>query len=253
MNYKPSIVFISGSTGDFGKAFARHFAALGCTLILHGRSAEKLEALSAELTVPVHTLLFDITDRQAMEKAIGEIPPAFQHIDLLINNAGGAIGMDKAQDSDIDDWDQMVAMNISALIRLTRLCLPGMTQRKRGHIINIGSTAGNYPYPAGHVYCASKAFVKQFSLALRSDLQGTNVRVTNIEPGMVQTQFSLARFKGDKEKASAVYANTAPLNADDVAESVVWAATRPPHVNINRIELMPTTQSPGPLQVERFN
>ncbi len=252
MTFKPHTVLITGATGDFGKAFARRFAALGSSLILHGRSKEKLEELRKEFSVPVHTMLFDITDRAAIERAFAEIPSPFKNIDLVVNNAGGALGMGKAQDAELDDWDQMIAMNIAGLARVTRLALPTMVSRKCGHIINIGSTAGNYPYPGGHVYCASKAFVKQFSLSLRSDLQGTNIRVTNIEPGMVQTQFSLARFKGDQEKADAVYANTAPLTAEDVAETVFWAATLPPHVNINRIELMPTTQSPGPLQVERF-
>jgi len=245
-------VFITGATGDFGKAFAETFANSGSSLILHGRSQDKLDAIAKSFKVPVHTVTFDITDRAAMEKAVASLPPEFKNIDLLINNAGGALGLDKAQDSDLDDWDAMVNINVLGLIRMTRLVLSGMTGRKSGHIINIGSTAGNYPYPGGHVYCASKAFVKQFSLSLRSDLQGTNVRVTNIEPGMVQTQFSLARFKGDKEKADAVYANTTPLKAQDVAEAVHWAATLPPHININRIEMMPTTQSPGALQVERF-
>lgn len=252
MTYQPKIVFITGATGDFGKAFAAKFADLGCSLILHGRSQEKLDALRQKFTVPVHTALFDITDRAEMEKAIKDLPSVFKNVDLLINNAGGALGMDKANDADLDDWDQMIAMNVSGLVRMTKLILPTMVARQHGHIINIGSTAGNYPYPSGHVYCASKSFVKQFSLSLRSDLQGTNIRVTNIEPGMVQTQFSLARFKGDKEKADAVYANTAPLTADDIADSVLWAATLPTHVNVNRIEIMPTTQSPGPLQVERF-
>lgn len=248
----PKIVLITGATGDFGKAFADKFATLGSSLILHGRSQEKLDALAKSFAVPVHTVNFDITDRTAMEKAIMALPAAFQNIDLLINNAGGALGLDKAQDSNLDDWDAMVNINILGLVRMTRLVLSGMVTRKSGHIINIGSTAGNYPYPGGHVYCASKAFVKQFSLSLRSDLQGTHVRVTNIEPGMVQTQFSLVRFKGDKAKADAVYANTNPLHAADVAEAVAWAATLPAHVNINRIEMMPTTQSPGALQVERF-
>lgn len=248
----PKTVLITGATGDFGKAFAERFAANGSSLILHGRSQDKLDTLAANFKCPVHKLTFDITDRAAMEKAVATLPTEFKNIDLLINNAGGALGLDKAQNSDLDDWDAMVNINVLGLIRMTRLVLSGMTERKAGHIINIGSTAGNYPYPGGHVYCASKAFVKQFSLSLRSDLQGTNVRVTNIEPGMVHTQFSLARFKGDKEKADAVYANTSPLLAQDVAEAVHWAATLPPHVNINRIEMMPTTQSPGALQVERF-
>ncbi len=252
MTHKPQIVLITGATGDFGTAFAKRFADIGSALILYGRSGEKLAALAKTISVPCHMLLCDITDRQAVEKSLAGLPSAFQNIDLLINNAGGALGQDKAQDSSLDDWEQMVDMNVTGLIRMTNLILPGMVKRQRGHIINIGSTAGNYPYPGGHVYCASKAFVKQFSLALRSDLQGTHVRVTNIEPGMVKTQFSQVRFKGDQAKADAVYANTTPLLADDVAEAVVWAATLPSHVNINRIEMMPTTQSPGALQVERF-
>jgi 3-hydroxy acid dehydrogenase/malonic semialdehyde reductase len=250
--YIPRTVLITGATGDFGVAFARRFEALGSSLILHGRLEEKLSALAQTLTTPVHMLDFDITDRAAMEKAVQGIPKQFSHIDLLINNAGLALGQDKAQDCNLDDWDMMVHVNVLGLIRMTRLVLDGMVARKQGHIINIGSTAGTYPYPGGHVYCASKAFMKQFSLSLRSDLPGTNIRVTNIEPGMVQTQFSLVRFKGDQEKADAVYANTTPLKAEDVAEAVIWAATLPSHVNINRIEMMPTTQSPGPLQVERF-
>lgn len=250
--YLPKTVLITGATGDFGAAFARKFASIGSSLILHGRSQDKLDALASGLDVPVHTLCFDITDRALMEAALSDLPQTFSAVDLLVNNAGGAFGMDKAQDSSLDDWDAMVNVNVLGLILMTRLLLPGMVARKAGHIVNIGSTAGNYPYPGGHVYCASKAFVKQFSLSLRSDLQGTQVRVTNIEPGMVETQFSLVRFKGDAEKAASVYANTTPLQADDVAEAVFWAATLPAHVNINRIEMMPVTQSPGALQVERF-
>lgn len=252
MTYKPHTVLITGATGDFGKAFAHKFADLGCALILHGRNEQKLHALRQEFSVPVHTMLFDITDRAAMENAIAEIPSPFKNVDLLINNAGGALGLDKAYEADMNDWDNMVGMNVSGLIRMTRLILPTMVDRKVGHIINIGSIAGNYSYPFGNVYCASKAFVKHFSQTLRSDLQGTHIRVTNIEPGMVETQFSLARFKGDKEKANAVYANTTPLVADDIADAILWAATLPPHVNVNRLEIMPTTQSCGPLQTERF-
>ncbi len=236
-------VLITGATGDFGKAMSARFAAAGYNLILHGRSPEKLATLKAK----GENLCFDLTDRKAMEEALKN-----RKIDILVNNAGGALGQDKAQDSSLDDWEAMIEMNVLGLVRMTHMVLGGMVERKSGHIINIGSTAGNYPYPGGHVYCASKAFVKQFSLALRSDLQGTKVRVTNIEPGMVETQFSLVRFKGDEAKAKAVYANTNPLKPEDVAEAVIWAASQPEHVNINRIEMMPTTQSPGALQVERF-
>ncbi len=201
--------------------------------------------------MPTYSLLFDVCDKQATIKAISAIPEEFQDIDLLINNAGGAFGLDKIQDAILEDLEDMIEMNDTSLVRITRLVINGMVKRKCGHIINIGSTAGNWPYGGGHVYCATKAFIRQFSFAIRPDLQGTNVRVTNIEPGMVETSFSLARFKGDKAKADAVYANTIPLVAEDIAESVFWAATLPEHVNINTLELMPTKQSFGGLVVER--
>lgn len=248
----PKCVLITGSTGGFGQAFASAFANLGCKLILHGRNQDKLDALTAQFDVPVHTILFDITDKKAMTAQIEAIPQDFQEIDLLINNAGGALGLDKAHETPLEDLEAMIEMNNMSLVRMTRLILPGMVARKAGHIINIGSTAGNYPYPGGHVYCASKAFVKQFSLALRADLGGTHVRVTNLEIGQAETPFSLARFKGDAEKAAAVYAGTHSLQAEDIAHAALYAATAPAHVNVNRIEIMPTCQSPGPLQVERL-
>lgn len=250
--YLPNIVMITGATGGFGQAFAARFAAAGCRLILTGRRQADLTALQARLpSVSSHLVPLDMADRVAIEAAFAALPKEFQAIDLLINNAGQALGLEPAPSADPDDWDAMIAVNNRGLVHATRQVLPGMVARGSGHIINIGSTAGSYPYPGGHVYCASKAFVKQFSLSLRSDLNGSNVRVTNIEPGMVETPFSLHRFKGDAAKAAAVYANANPLTAADVAESVFWAATLPPHVNINRIELMPTTQAPGPLQVHR--
>jgi len=249
--HTPKCVMITGATGGFGTAFAKRFAALGCALILHGRNEEKLDQLAAQLDVPTHKVLFDITDKEKTRTALASLPDDFKNIDVLINNAGGALGMDKFQEADIDDLESMIDMNNSSLIRITRQILPIMVENKRGHIINIGSIAGNWPYPAGHVYCAVKAFVKQFSLALRGDLTGTNVRVTNIEPGMAETPFSLARFKGDADKAASVYANTIPLTAEDIAESVVWAACLPEHVNINTMEVMPTQQSLSPLHVER--
>ncbi len=251
MSHLPQTVMITGATGDFGRAFARRFAAAGCRLILTGRRAADLTALAAELAVPVHPLVLDLGDRAAIEAAFASLPPDFQNLDVLINNAGLALGLEPAQAAALDDWEQMIDINNKALVICTRLALTGMVARQRGHIINISSTAASYPYPGGHIYCATKAFVKQFSLALRSDLLGTHVRVTNIEPGMVETSFSLTRFKGDADKAASVYANTTPLTAEDVAESVFWAATLPPHVNINRIEMMPTMQAPGPLLVHR--
>lgn len=249
--YKPGTVLITGATSDFGIAFAKRFSALGCRLVLAGRTPEKLEKLKKEIGGNIHTLCFDMQNKAALENAIKSIHADYAQIDILINNAGGALGLDPAHKADLKDWDAMVDVNVTALTHITRLVLPGMVERQRGHIINIGSVAGTYAYPGGNVYGAAKAFVKHFSLNLRADLAGTKVRVTNIEPGMVETGFSLSRFKGDKAKADAVYANTVPLTADDVAESVVWAATLPPHVNINSLEIMPTTQSFGPLAVER--
>ncbi|WP_114392063.1 SDR family oxidoreductase [Oleisolibacter albus] len=249
--YTPETVLITGATGGFGRAFARRFAALGSRLILAGRDLNKLKALAEEFKVPTHLLAFDVRDRAAVESALRDLPPDFAAIDLLVNNAGLALGADPAYRASIDDWEVMVDTNDKALVVMTGLVLPGMVERGRGHIINISSIAGSYPYPGGHVYCASKAFVTQFSLSLRADLTGTGVRVTSIEPGMVETDFSLVRFKGDAAKAAKVYADTTPLTAEDVAESVVWAATLPPHFNINRIELMPTVQGPGGLTVHR--
>lgn len=248
--YVPACVMITGATGDFGRAFAMRFAALGCKLVLHGRDAHKLQSLASLFSVPVHTMLCDITDKGALAACIAAIPEDF-FPDVLINNAGAAFGLDKAQEAQLDDWEAMIALNDTALVRTTHAILPGMVKRQAGHIINIGSTAGNYAYTGGNVYGASKAFVKQFSLNLRADLMGTKVRVTNVEPGQVETQFSLARFKGDADRAGKVYANTVSLTADDVAETVTWVATLPPHVNINRVEMMPTMQSFAGLSVER--
>lgn len=249
--YVPRIVMITGATGGFGQAFSRRFAAAGCKLILTSRKPDDLAALAQSLPVAVHQAVVDIRDRKAVEQVFAQLPPDFQAIDLLINNAGLALGQEPAQQANLDDWENMIDANNKGLVVCTRLAITGMAARQHGHIINISSTASSYPYPGGHVYCASKAFVKQFSLALRGDLSSVNVRVTNIEPGMVETPFSLHRFKGDAAKAKAVYAGANPLTAEDVAESVFWAATLPPHVNINRIEMMPVTQAPGPLVVHR--
>jgi len=247
----PETVFITGATGDFGKAFARRFADAKCKMVLHGRDADKLRNVCESFDVPCHPVLFDATDTAAMREAIKNIPEKFRSIDLLINNAGLALGLDKAPVANPDDWENMIDVDCKALTLITREVLPGMVGRKKGHIINIGSTAGSYPYPGGNVYGAAKAFVKQFSLGLRADLVGTNIRVTNIEPGQVETQFSTVRFHGDEARANAVYAGTQSLQADDVAEAVFWAATLPAHVNINRVEMMPTGQSFAGLSIER--
>lgn len=250
-SYTPETVLITGATGDFGKAFAHKFAQTGAKLIIHGRNADKVKAVCDSLDVETYPLVFDVCDRENTLKQLENIPPSFKNIDLLINNAGVAFGQEKAQESKLEEWEAMIEINNTSLIRITKIILDDMVKRQKGHIINIGSIAGNYPYPGGHIYCAAKAFVKQFSLALRSDLQGTNIRVTNIEPGMVETQFSLVRFHGDKERADAVYANANPLQAEDIANAVFWAATCPAHMNVNRIEIMSTSQSSGALQVER--
>jgi len=250
--HKPECVLITGASGDFGKAFARRFSTLGCKLILHGRDKQKIEALQKEIGGDTYAIIFDITNKDAMKSALDTLPDNFKNIDLLINNAGLALGLDKAHEADLDDWEQMVAVDVLGLIRMTRFIIEGMVARKRGHIINIGSTAGNYPYAGGNVYGAAKAFVKQFSLSVRADLVGTNVRMTNLEPAQVETQFSTVRFKGDATRAASVYAGTKSLSADDVAEAAIWAATLPPHVNINRMEIMPTMQYPAGLAVERF-
>ncbi|MFV3073120.1 SDR family NAD(P)-dependent oxidoreductase [Niveispirillum fermenti] len=249
--YAPKVVMITGASGAFGHAFARRFAALGSRLILTARDLSKFNSLLDELTVPVHLMQFDVRDRKAVEAALAALPPDFTDIDLLVNNAGLALGADPAFKADLDDWEVMIDTNDKALAIITGLVLPGMVARGAGHIVNLSSIAGTYPYPGGHVYCASKAFVTQFSLSLRADLTGTGVRVTSVEPGMVQTDFSLVRFKGDAERAAKVYADTVPLTPEDVAETVTWVATLPPHFNVNRVEIMPTTQGPGALSVHR--
>lgn len=251
-DYKPDIVLITGATGDFGKAFAQRFAAISSKLILHGRDAKKVEALCAQYP-NAHGIVFDMTDKQAMKDALATLPENFRDIDLLVNNAGLALGLEKAYEADPDDWERMIDIDVKGLALITNIVVRGMAARKKGHIINIGSTAGNYPYAGGNVYGAAKAFVKQFSLNLRADLTGTNIRVTNLEPGQVETQFSTVRFKGDENRAKSVYAGTQSLTAADVAESVFWAATLPPHFNVNRLEIMPTCQSFAGLSVERNN
>jgi 3-hydroxy acid dehydrogenase / malonic semialdehyde reductase len=192
-----------------------------------------------------------VTDRAAVERAIASLPADFAAIDLLVNSAGMALGLEPVHKTSLSDWDRMIETNCRALVSVTRLLLPGMVARGRGHVVNIGSVAGTYPYPGGNVYGATKAFVHQFSLAIRSDLLGTPVRVTNVEPGMCETEFSLVRFAGDAAKAGTVYAGMKPLRAADVADVVAWVASRPAHVNVNTVELMPVQQAFGPFAVHR--
>lgn len=245
--------FITGASAGFGAACARKFAALGYRLVLAARRAEALQALAAELATQtaVHTLVLDVRERQAVEDAIAGLPAEFAAVDLLINNAGLALGLEPAHQANLDDWETMVDTNIKGLMYCTRFLLPGMVERNRGHVINIGSTAGSWPYAGGNVYGGSKAFVEQFTRNLRTDLFGTRVRASCIAPGMAETEFSKVRFKGDSSRADQVYANTEPLSAEDLADVIAWVAELPPHVNVNTLEVMSVFQSWGGLQVYR--
>lgn len=246
-------IFITGASSGFGAACARIFARSGSRLVLAARRIEPLIKLQEELSAAceVHIIPLDVTDREAVEGAVAALPERFAGIDVLINNAGLALGLEPAQRADIDDWERMVDTNVKGLMYCTRTVLPGMVARNRGHIVNIGSTAGAWPYPGGNVYGGTKAFVTQFSRNLRADLLGTRLRVTCIQPGMAETEFSKVRFKGDDEKAAGVYAGTEPLTAADIAETVEWVVSRPAHVNINTIEIMCVDQTWGPFAINR--
>lgn len=245
-------VFVTGASAGFGAAIARRFAREGWKVIATARRADRLAELKDQLGDAVYVAALDVRDSDAITALLAELPPDFAEIDVLVNNAGLALGLGPAQEADPGDWDTMIDTNVTGLVHVTRAVLPGMVQRGRGHVINIGSTAASYPYPGGNVYGATKAFVHQFSLNLRADLPGTGVRVTCVEPGMAGgTEFSVVRFDGDQRKANQVYAGVDPLTADDVAESVYWATNQPAHVNINLIELMPVAQSSGPLAIHR--
>jgi len=247
------IILVTGATAGFGLAIARRFAADGAKIIAIGRRADRLAALAAEIGGGrVHALPLDVTDRAAVMAGVAALPAEFAAIDVLVNNAGLARGLEPAQSADLDDWDAMVDVNIKGLMYMTRAVLPGMVARNAGLVVNLGSTAGEWPYPGGNVYGGTKAFVRQFSHNLRADLFGTKVRVTDIEPGLVGgTEFSSVRFKGDDAKAAGVYAGTDPLTPDDIADTVHWVATRPARVNVNTLQVMPVVQSFGPLRVHR--
>jgi 3-hydroxy acid dehydrogenase/malonic semialdehyde reductase len=244
-------VFVTGASSGFGAAVARRFAADGARVVAAARRVDRVKALADEFGPRILPLALDVRDRPAVAAAVEGLPDEFKAVDVLVNNAGLALGLNPAQDADLDDWDQMIDTNCKGLVYCTRAILPGMVARRRGHVINLGSVAGTYPYPGGNVYGGTKAFVHQFSLNLRSDLHGTRVRVTCVEPGMADTEFSLVRFSGDQGKADNVYAGMRPMTADDIAESIHWAATMPEHVNVNTIELMATAQSFAPFQVAR--
>jgi len=245
-------ILITGATSGFGKASAELFSGNGWRLILTGRRNDRLLELQEKLgTSNVHIAAFDVRNRQQVEEMVKAIPTEFRDIDVLLNNAGLALGLGPAHETDLDEWEAMVDTNIKGLLYMTRQILPAMVARGKGHVINLGSVAGNWPYSGGNTYGATKAFVQQFSRNLRTDLLGTAVRVTNIEPGLAESEFSIVRFGGDAEKAAKVYEGTQPLTPVDIAEIIYWAACRPAHVNINSVEVMPVCQSWGNFAISR--
>ena len=240
-------VFVTGASSGIGAATALAFAAEGARLLLAARRVDKLAAVAAEAlargAAAVHTLSLDVRDRKAVEQAIGSLPTEWKAIDVLVNNAGLSRGLEKLYQGNIEDWEEMLDTNVKGLLYVTRAVVPGMVERGRGHVVNLGSTAGEMTYPGGAVYCASKAAERAINDGLRIDLLGTPVRVTTVDPGMVVTEFSIVRFHGDTERAANFYKGIKTLNAEDVAEVIVWAASRPAHVNIARVMLTPVQQA----------
>jgi 3-hydroxy acid dehydrogenase / malonic semialdehyde reductase len=241
------IAFITGASSGIGEATARAFAAEGTRLLLAARRKERLDALAPELlkagAAEVHSIQLDVRNREAVESAIAELPVAWQAIDILVNNAGLSRGLNKLQEGDPEDWDEMIDTNVKGLLYVTRAVVPGMIERGLGHVVNLGSTAGEITYPKGAVYCASKAAERAINDGLRQDVLGTPIRVTSVDPGMVETAFSEVRFRGDAARAAKVYEGVTPLTAADVADSILWAVTRPAHVNIARISLTTIDQA----------
>ncbi|MBE8595023.1 bifunctional NADP-dependent 3-hydroxy acid dehydrogenase/3-hydroxypropionate dehydrogenase YdfG [Xenorhabdus sp. BG5] len=246
------IIFVTGATSGFGEAIARKFIKHGSIVIATGRRKDRLDQLKKEWGENFHPIQLDVRDRFAIEQTIQHLPTTLRNIDVLVNNAGLALGLEPAHLANPDDWETMIDTNTKGLVNMTRALLPNMVQANHGHIINIGSTAANWPYAGGNVYGATKAFVKQFSLGLRADLHGKNIRVTDIEPGLVGgTEFSHIRFKGNQEKVDKTYASADALTADDIAEAVFWVVNLPSRVNINTLEMMPVCQSFAGLSVYR--
>jgi len=242
---------ITGATSGFGRAIAERFVRHEWQVIATGRRAQRLQTLAQELGAPLHPLCFDMRDESAMQAALDALPEQLRGgIDLLVNNAGLALGTAPAQHADLSQWRQMIDTNITAMATMTHRLLPGLIER-RGSIVNISSVAGSYPYPGGNVYGGTKAFVTQFSLGLRSDLHGTGVRVTSIEPGLAETEFTLVRTGGDQAASDTLYAGTKPITGSDIADAVWWVANLPSHLNINRLEIMPVSQSFAGFQIHR--
>lgn len=247
LSLKDKIVFVTGASSGIGEAAARAFAAQGARILTCARRLERIEELAASLTrehgVPAHAFRLDVRDRAAVDAAVAGLPDEWRAIEILVNNAGLSRGLDKLPAGLVEDWDEMIDANVKGLLYVSRAVVPGMIERGRGHIINIGSIAGRETYPGGNVYCATKFAVKALSNAMRLDLNGTPLRVSEIAPGMVETEFSLVRFHGDAERAAKVYQGLRPLAPDDVADAAVWCATRPPHVDVSELVIMPTAQA----------
>lgn len=236
-------VLITGASSGIGRSCARAFAQSGARLLLCARRGQRLTDLAAQLKAECHTFVLDVRDRDATETAIGSLPQEWAGVDVLVNNAGLAAGLAPLHEGDVDDWDRMIATNLRGLLNVTRPVVRGMVSRGCGHVINIGSIAGHEAYPGGAVYCATKAAVGKITEGLRMDLLGTGVRVSTVDPGMVETEFSVVRFHGDHDRAAKVYDSTTPLTPDDVAETVVWIADRPAHVQIAEVIILPTSQA----------
>jgi 3-hydroxy acid dehydrogenase/malonic semialdehyde reductase len=245
------IALVTGATSGIGAACVDAFVGAGARVVAAGRRAERLAALAGRHAGRVHPLVLDVRDRSAVEAAVAGLPAGWAEVDVLVNDAGLALGVEPAQRASLDEWETMIDTNCAGLVIVTRTVLPGMVARGRGHVVNVGSVAGTYPYPGGNVYGATKAFVRQFTLNLRADLLGTPVRATSIEPGMAETEFSVVRFGGDAERANQVYQGVQPLSAADIADTILWCVTRPAHVNVNTLELMPVQQAFSNFAVDR--
>ena len=246
-------VFITGATSGFGLACAKQCVSEGAKVVVAGRRKERLDALTKELGAAAHAVVLDVRDADAVKAAFASLPEGFAKLDALVNNAGLALGAQPFEQQPQAFLDEMVDTNIKGMMYCTQAALPGMIARDRGHIVNIGSIAGQYPYAGGNAYGGTKAFVAQFSMNLRCDLLGKNIRVSVIEPGMADTEFSLVRFQGDSSKAAAVYQGVEALSADDIADAIIWCLSRPAHVNVNRLEVMPTQQALAGFAVHRKN
>jgi 3-hydroxy acid dehydrogenase/malonic semialdehyde reductase len=246
------IIFVTGASAGFGAALVRKFVQEGHQVVASGRRTERLEQLADALGPSVLPFRLDVTDPDAVEAVPAALPAPFRAVDVLVNNAGLALGLEPAQRANLDDWDAMIDTNVTGLVRMTRSLLRGMRERGHGHIINIGSVAGSFPYAGGNVYGASKAFVGQFSVDLFDELRGTPIRVSNIAPGLSGgTEFSNVRFKGDDKRASKIYEGLEPLSPEDIANTAYWIATRPAHVNIGSVQIMPVVQAPGGTTLHR--